>query len=328
MFKQIFCLFAAACFSFGCSEDEPMIEEEPSVEQPSAEEPSQENFFGYEVEDKEGFDLSTLSWSKLKTGECDSVFLYGLKNEKIWVGLFDENTKKQLHEWCATEVFNRNFETDWGYGEVEAADMDGFRLLSTVQTSWGFAAVVEYYHDNNGDKTSTYYRQDLLVLKGDEATVAPSSQEASKYRFENIMVWFQESLVVEGRERSNNGDTFIVVLSPELKQIATLENLPWGIPLSYTEGIFIESYYEYGEDGTSTLSCRFYKSNFQTGEEGVWGEPIPSLQGIKDDARIAWALVEQTGPVWKFRIDVTNYDGSKQQTFCTVNVETGEVAEK
>ena len=45
------------------------------------------------------------------------------------------------------------------------------------------------------------------------------------------------------------------------------------------------------------------------------------------NARINTTILEQSNSIWKYRIDITNYDGSKKQVIFTVDVETGKVTE-
>ena len=59
----------------------------------------------------------------------------------------------------------------------------------------------------------------------------------------------------------------------------------------------------------------------------IWSTDILSLKNLEDNARINASILEQNNPIWKYQIDITNYDGSKQQVIFTVDVETGEVIE-
>ena len=59
------------------------------------------NFYDYKVKNREGFDM--LSITPCAYNE-DTAFLTGIKNEKMWIGMFDNHTKEQLKEWNGTKT--------------------------------------------------------------------------------------------------------------------------------------------------------------------------------------------------------------------------------
>lgn len=59
---------------------------------------------GYRIKNAEGLDWNNVSANTIG----DSTWLCGLKNWKIWIGLFDEQTKEQLEEWNGIETIPEN----------------------------------------------------------------------------------------------------------------------------------------------------------------------------------------------------------------------------
>lgn len=85
----------------GCTKDD-VITEEP-IPEPEIPQNPYEWFYGYIVNDTIGFDreipLETRYFSE------DTTLLCGIKHGKLWLGMFDAYTKKELNSWnCLKEV--------------------------------------------------------------------------------------------------------------------------------------------------------------------------------------------------------------------------------
>ena len=270
------------------------------------------NFYDYKVKNREGFDM--LSITPCAYNE-DTAFLTGIKNEKMWIGMFDNHTKEQLKEWNGTKTVERTIKIDKGYGETELFNVTAFDFRSDIyKTNWGFTAALSYLHRENTLLTSSdIVSKEIFLLNGNEIIVYPLNYPAIANPY-----WFQGSIFVLNMIENC---TYSIILSPDGKKIAEWKgNFVNGdfnpVPISYTEGIFIDRESDY-------FIIRY---NYQTGKD-VWKTSIPSLKGVEDNARINSTILEQSNPIWKYQIDITNYDGSKKQVIFTVDVETGEVTE-
>ena len=270
------------------------------------------NFYDYKVKNREGFDM--LSITPCAYNE-DTAFLTGIKNEKMWIGMFDNHTKEQLKEWNGTKTVERTIKIDKGYGETELFNVTAFDFRSDIyKTNWGFTAALSYLHRENTLLTSSdIVSKDIFLLNGNEIIVYPLNYPAIANPY-----WFQGSIFVLNMIENC---TYSIILSPDGKKIAEWKgNFVNGdfnpVQISYTEGIFIDRESDY-------FIIRY---NYQTGKD-VWKTSIPSLKGVEDNARINSTILEQSNPIWKYQIDITNYDGSKKQVIFTVDVETGEVTE-
>ena len=288
---------------FSCDKDPLMGSEEWEQER-------RNNFYDYKVKNREGFDM--LSITPCAYNE-DTAFLTGIKNEKMWIGMFDNHTKEQLKEWNGTKTVERTIKIDKGYGETELFNVTAFDFRSDIyKTNWGFTAALSYLHRENTLLTSSdIVSKDIFLLNGNEIIVYPLNYPAIANPY-----WFQGSIFVLNMIENC---TYSIILSPDGKKIAEWTgNFANGdfnpVPISYTEGIFIDRESDY-------FIIRY---NYQTGKD-VWKTSIPSLKGVEDNARINSTILEQSNPIWKYQIDITNYDGSKKQVIFTVDVETGEV---
>lgn len=233
----------------------------------------------------------------------------------MWIGMFDNHTKEQLKEWNGTKTVERTIKIDKGYGETELFNVTAFDFRSDIyKTNWGFTAALSYLHRENTLLTSSdIVSKDIFLLNGNEIIVYPLNYPAIANPY-----WFQGSIFVLNMIENC---TYSIILSPDGKKIAEWKgNFVNGdfnpVPISYTEGIFIDRESDY-------FIIRY---NYQTGKD-VWKTSIPSLKGVEDNARINSTILEQSNPIWKYQIDITNYDGSKKQVIFTVDVETGEVTE-
>ena len=270
------------------------------------------NFYDYKVKNREGFDM--LSITPCAYNE-DTAFLTGIKNEKMWIGMFDNHTKEQLKEWNGTKTVERTIKIDKGYGETELFNVTAFDFRSDIyKTNWGFTAALSYLHRENTLLTSSdIVSKDIFLLNGNEIIVYPLNYPAIANPY-----WFQGSIFVLNMIENC---TYSIILSPDGKKIAEWKgNFVNGdfnpVPISYTEGIFIDRESDY-------FIIRY---NYQTGKD-VWKTSIPSLKDVEDNARINSTILEQSNSIWKYQFDITNYDGSKKQVIFTVDVETGEVTE-
>ena len=92
------------------------------------------SFYGYNVENHDDLDLRSITKCSYNQ---DTTLLTGIKNEKMWIGMFDEHTKEQLKEWNGTEIIERNIKIDRGYGVIETMRLSAFHLDRDIhKTNW------------------------------------------------------------------------------------------------------------------------------------------------------------------------------------------------
>lgn len=76
------------------------------------------DFWGFHVKDTTGLKL-------FQAKQVEDVnYLVGLRDKKLWIGKFDNDTKEQLEEWNSPKVFNTSRTIDFGYGEIKEYKFD------------------------------------------------------------------------------------------------------------------------------------------------------------------------------------------------------------
>lgn len=122
----------------------------------------QKDFYGYNVKDKSNIDVTSLISIELG----DSTFLTGFKDNKMWITLFDKQTKEQLQEWNGSETIKRIIKIDKGYGEYDIFNIGKF-ILNLEKTDWGFVSTIEYIRETDGYLLSSndVINKDMLFLK-------------------------------------------------------------------------------------------------------------------------------------------------------------------
>ena len=278
-------------------------------------------FYDYKVKNQEGFDIHSIIPCAYNE---DTIFLTGIKNERMWVGMFDGHTKEQLKEWNGTGTIERTIKIDLGYGKTELLNIASFGFKPGIyKTNWGYIPTLTY-SVILPTQAGTALEKDILFLNDDKMTV---------YSVVNPRIiqphWYQESIVISSHIRDSYS---YKVVSPEGKEIIELKSEPYNrlielknlFPVSYTDGI---GFYE-RRKGYDNKKCDIYihRVNYAISKD-LWDIPISSLINIKEDALFNITILEQSNSIWKFQIDITNYDGSKKQVIFTVDVETGKITE-
>lgn len=247
--------------------------------------------------------------------ELENVtYFSGFKDDKVWFAVF-EHDSNNFKEWIGSEKFNRDIVIDEGYGEYRNIHVDNISLrgvdvgisgTSILKTSWGYAVIPGYVPNEGwgviGDLF--FFGKNVIQYSFRDKIFMPEMKE-----------WYNGSVLLTSRD-----ELFNMVLSSEGKEIVTLKEKPVNgfekfppQPVSYTDGLNFE---------LSNVTRKNYESG-----ESVWQSEIPSLANVKHDARVVVTILDNSDKRWKVQYDITNKDGSKQQSIFTVDIETGEIIE-
>ena len=288
----------------------------------------QRNFYGYNVKDRIGIDIESVKYS---TCLGDSVFLTGFRNGKIWIAMFNGQTKEQLQEWNGTKAVDREveFDLDLGYGEHKIVELkiNCFDLISLKKTTWGYVFILRFLQIDLGSiptlHADNHIEKEVVFLKDNNLIQIPTEMYPSIIS----NCWYQESIIIKGKSPVK-----FIVLSSEGKAVATLQEAPCRndyifepLPISYKEGINFTRDRDWIDDQqVHRYACRYDYST----KEIVWKTFIPSLTNTTYNTRETLTLIENSGKQWQFQYDITNIDGSKQQSIFTINMDSGELIEK
>ena len=219
-------------------------------------------------------------------GTSDTIYFAGLKNNHLWFNSFEKSTKKRLYEWEDTEVTDTIQQVHTGYGEYED------RMFDMVMP--------RYYR-----RTSTGHILNLLLRNVAFQTIFINGREVKRLPFaekEDLYDWYNESIFINGTCYSKEGEPIY-----SIKDSYLLKNIE---PVSYEEGIRF-SY--------SSIE----KFNIKEGKS-VWTTSLKDID-IPSNAKVSYSILDKSSNIWKYKVDVVLYDGTKQSYIFTVNIEDGKV---
>lgn len=153
----------------------------------------------------------------------ESVYFSGFYNEKVWIGVFNLNTKKKINEWTSNETFNRirplNNGNESYYIRSILLDKTNF-----VETSKGFSIAIRYSKEVGSKDLSRNNWEvlggDLIFLNSDEnnTIIGKAGFLSSAYITDkdhlSLQKWEEDNLIFKIRKNfSSEYSSF--VFSPE-----------------------------------------------------------------------------------------------------------------
>lgn len=219
-------------------------------------------------------------------GTSDTIYFAGLKNNHLWFNSFEKSTKKRLYEWEDTEVTDTIQQVHTGYGEYED------RMFDMVMP--------RYYR-----RTSTGHILNLLLRNVAFQTIFINGREVKRLPFaekEDLYDWYNESIFINGTCYSKEGEPIY-----SIKDSYLLKNIE---PVSYEEGI------RFSYSSIERFNIKEKKS--------VWTTSLKDID-IPSNAKVSYSILDKSSNIWKYKVDVVLYDGTKQSYIFTVNIEDGKV---
>lgn len=219
-------------------------------------------------------------------GTSDTIYFAGLKNNHLWFNSFEKSTKKRLYEWEDTEVTDTIQQVHTGYGEYED------RMFDMVMP--------RYYR-----RTSTGHILNLLLRNVAFQTIFINGREVKRLPFaekEDLYDWYNESIFINGTCYSKEGEPIY-----SIKDSYLLKNIE---PVSYEEGI------RFSYSSIEKFNIKEKKS--------VWTTSLKDID-IPSNAKVSYSILDKSSNIWKYKVDVVLYDGTKQSYIFTVNIEDGKV---
>jgi hypothetical protein len=153
----------------------------------------------------------------------NSVYFAGFYNEKVWVGIFNADTKDKIDEWTANETFNRVIPIYDGSENyyIRSILIDNLNL---IETSKGVSVAIRYSKEVGSKDFTRNFGEvlggDIIFLNSDEDKIIVG--KAGFLSFANItdkehfslQKWEEENLIFKIRKNfSSEYSTFI--FSPE-----------------------------------------------------------------------------------------------------------------
>lgn len=184
--KNILLLIIATLVISGCSKEN---EEKP--QRISYEEFCKNHFYGYLVNDTT--QLINLT-KEIKYNKDGTTYLVGTKSGKLWIALFDIETKKCIKEYISHADFPLDFTYDLGHGKNEIAHMDYLNVNTLFEMEKGFVCSI----------TSLYSLYTIYIFN-------PTQTKYYLYRGidKDLIQWYDKTFLIPNL--LNNGDNVLCV---------------------------------------------------------------------------------------------------------------------
>lgn len=228
----------------------------------------------------------------------------GLRNNHLWIASFDKNTKQKLVEWTDNKEFNRARKVNMGYGEFKDITISSIMLCQTYSQSNSFVAVLRL--------SDTNYNENLHIFKTSTSTKELTGLNDYVYEM------YKESVRIGNCCFTLTGDTIYVAKKGFILFSNNVEDIYTKTQISYRETI-----YSYKESiNTELFKFNIVKANWELGMN-EWCIEVPKISKEPKDAKISVSILDNTTNIWKYKADITHYDGTKKDYTFEINIKTG-----
>lgn len=219
----------------------------------------------------------------------DAKFLYmsGVRNNKIWIGKFDETNREQVDEWyCKDEIKNGIIKYDVGYGKEKSCKVKAVSVSEICD---------DYFQlDIRGDDFVN-----MLLLRDNLCGLYFES-------INNLMRWYNNSLLVCMPNYSNVYDTKGNEIIKYGKYIYAYYSI---IPVTYSQFLRCTDTYIRLDDLTK--------------DSDIWTVSVP--RSYPNGTKINYEVINTSANIWKLLCTALKIDGSEDKIVFTVNLENGDI---
>lgn len=261
-----------------------------------------------ELLDKCGVDAKEYYFFSPTMLESDILVTTGLRvtDGVLWVAAYDTKSYEQLCEYTSKESVSKEVTKYLGYGESIVLSLQNIMVEGLALTNNGYIGQVSiHYADNDGASFHEAQTKQITFFsngKRIETTINYDSFDVGMKINKGVKEWYEDSAIVSDTICFNDkGDTLFLVKSPILEK---------EVPITYTDGISID------------LECQ--RINHATGEI-VWNsDAIPPFEIFSNTKRDI-TIVEQNSNIWKCKVCLTYYDGTKKDFTFEINTNDGTI---
>lgn len=240
----------------------------------------------------------------MKDYECRGSYYWmninhfsGLKNNHLWISSYDRTTKEKLWEWTDNRTFDKKRTVHIGYGEYKDIEISSITTYEACAKNNIFIASVEYSGESYGEYN--------ILFKTAMGNLKEIRNEYPAY----ITDWYKESVFVGNCCYNDMGDTLYV---------SKVDNgAVRGTPVSYEETIMVGDYQQ--QLTASRINYKTYKS--------VWNTKHKLPFEILSDTKREYTLLDNSTNIWKYKLDLLYYDGTKIDYTFYLNIENGEISD-
>ena len=246
----------------------------------------------------------------IKDYECRGSFYFGninhfsgLKNNHLWISSYDRTTKEKLWEWTDSRTFDKKRTVHVGYGEYKDIEISSITTYGACAKNNIFVASVSY----NGES----YNENNILFKTAAGTLKEIKNDYRAY----ITDWYKESVFVGNCCYNDMGDTLYV------SQINN--GAVGGTPISYEESVSVNVDVNFDDFLTQISALRI---NYKT-YKNVWYTKHKLPFEIFSDTKRECTLLDNSTNIWKYKLDLLYYDGTKKDYTFYLNIENGTISE-
>ena len=240
----------------------------------------------------------------IKDYECRGSFYFGninhfsgLKNNHLWISSYDRTTKEKLWEWTDSRTFDKKRTVHVGYGEYKDIEISSITTYGACAKNNIFVASVGYGGESYGEYN--------ILFKTATGNLKEIRNEYPAY----ITDWYKESVFVGNCCYNDLGDTIYV---SQVNNGAVS-----GTPISYEETIIVSDYQQ--QLTASRINYKTYKS--------VWNTEYRLPFEIFPDTKKEYVLLDNSTNIWKYKLDLLYYDGTKKDYTFYLNIGNGTISE-
>lgn len=292
-------------FSCGGSEDNETPIDNPPLD-------DKEHYWGFNVQDTVGLQFLGMDSCIYLDDTCTSIC--GVKNGKLWVGVFDSDSKNEKFTWTSSNEYDLTQTKDIGYGETATIDIKNMHIsYMHAQDNKNFKILFFSY------ETLGINIWNLLFVHNGKETFY---RDAKYYE---AMTWNEECLL------AINGD-----VSPAIYTIFDAD----GNKISDLSPLFFNSWKDYiflsnkelicfrdniNGNGTYTIARVDAKENVTIWKQNIFGNTAPIFDDkISKNSKVTYTIEKIVEKEMTINMNILNYDGSQIKRKFKINTSTGE----
>ncbi len=240
----------------------------------------------------------------MKDYECRGSYYWeninhfsGLKNNHLWISSYDRTTKEKLWEWTDNRTFDKKRTVHVGYGEYKDIEISRIITYGACAKNNIFVASVGYSGES--------YSENNILFKTATGVVKDIKDNLGR----SIIDWYKESVFIGNKCYNDLGEVLYEAPYPD--------GLIGGTPVSYEESVSVNDNRQ--ELIASRINYRIAKATWNTKHK------LPFE--ILSDTKKEYTLLDNSTNIWKYKLDLLYYDGTKKDYTFYLNIENGEISD-
>lgn len=240
----------------------------------------------------------------------DKAYLIGTRNEKLWIGVFDTNSKDQLFEATDSEKFDWTKRVHIGYGEYKNY------LINKI-------SVNEIFEDNKLIRL-TYFDNENYVSFYTIWFTESNNKYDLRYYNSPVIPWHSQSILADIiDENITDGRTYTCFSEKGDKIFNGYSNhfyAPESFPVDYYDFVRFNQTHGYNNDNILVPYIEVYLSSLNKDDFNYAKEIKQLFYPKSHDYKMDITLLNQNGNIWTFKIDITEYSGEKHSHTVDIDI--------